>query len=142
MKRIIGKWVIIVAAGLFFLSHAEVWGEDWKFIRKQKNGDSSYYDADNITRPSKGMVRGVVKIVYSEKSINREVEKLGSSFKDLSHRTVIWEMNCSEKKVAFHQTDYYSKKGTIIKSIKIDKVTWMTIAPDTMGEDLFKILCK
>lgn len=142
MKCMIGKWMIIVVTGLLVFNYGMVWGEDWKFIRNNKNGDSYYYDTSNIVRPSKDIVRGSVKIVYSEKSINQEVQRQGSTYKDLSHRIVLWEMNCSEKKVAFLQTDFYSKKGSIIRSIKLDKITWLTIAPDTMGEDLFKLLCK
>ena len=142
MKSRIGRLMIIIVTGLLVLSYAEVWGEDWKLIRKNKDGDSYYYDASNITRPSKNIVRGSVKMVYSEKSINREIEKLGSSHKDFSYRINLWEMNCSEKKVAFLQTTTYSKNGTIIKSIKFDKITWMSIVPDTMGEDLYKALCK
>jgi len=144
MKSRIGRLMIIVVTGLLVFSYAEVWGEDWKFIRKSKDkdGDSYYYDASNITRPSKNIVRGSVKMVFSEKSINREIEKLGSSYKNLSYRINLWEINCSEKKVAFLQTTTYSKNGTIIKSIKLDKITWMSIVPDTMGEDLYKALCK
>jgi hypothetical protein len=143
MKSLSGKLVIVlVGVGLVILGYGEVWGEDWKFIRNNKNGDSYYYDASSIARPSKNIVRGSVKMVYSEQSINSEVEKLGSSYKDLSHRIILWEMNCSEKKVAFHQTDFYSKKGRTMQSIKLDEITWMSIVPDTMGEDLYKALCK
>src|SRR4030042_1766904 len=142
MKSRIGRLMIIVVTGLLVFSYAEVWGEDWKLIRKNKDGDSYYYDASNITRPSKNIVRGSVKMVYSEKSINREIEKLGSSHKDFSYRINLWEMNCSEKKVAFLQITTYTKNGTVIKSIKLDKITWMSIVPDTMGEDLYKALCK
>ena len=51
-------------------------------------------------------------------------------------------MSCSEKKVAFLQITTYTKNGTVMKSIKLDKITWMSIVPDTMGEDLYKALCK
>jgi hypothetical protein len=142
MKLMIGKLVIIVVTGLLVFSYAEVWGEDWKFIRKSKDGDSYYYDASGIVRPSKNIVRGSVKMVYSEKNINREIEKLGSSHKDFSYRINLWEMNCSEKKVAFLQITTYTKNGSVIKSIKLDTITWMSIVPDTMGEDLYKALCK
>jgi len=142
MKSRIGRLMIIIVTGLLVFSYAVVWGEDWKLIRKNKDGDSYYYDASNITHPSKNIVRGSVKMVYSEKSINREIEKLGSSHKDFSYRINLWEMNCSEKKVAFLQITTYTKNGTVIKSIKLDKITWMSIVPDTMGEDLYKALCK
>ena len=142
MKSRIGRLMIIIVTGLLVFSYAEVWGEDWKLIRKNKDGDNYYYDASNITRPSKNIVRGSVKMVYSEKNINREIEKLGSSHKDFSYRINLWEMNCSEKKVAFLQITTYTKNGTVIKSIKLDKITWMSIVPDTMGEDLYKALCK
>ena len=142
MKCIIGKWIVIVAMGLLFFGNADVWGENWKPLRPSKDGDSNYYDADSITRPSKNIVRGSVKTVYSQKSVNREVQKLGPTYKDLSHKILLWEMNCSEKKVAFLQWTTYTKNGTIIKSIKPEMITWMSMVPETMGEDLYKLLCK
>jgi hypothetical protein len=142
MKSMIGKLIIIVATGLLLFGYAEVWGEDWKFIRKSKDGDSYYYDGDNISRPSKNIVKGSVKMVYSEKSKNREIDKLGPSYKDLSYRINLWEMNCIEKKVAFLEITTYTKNGTIIKSIKVDSIKWASIVPETMGEDLYKALCK
>lgn len=142
MKSVIGKLIIIVAMGLLFFGNAEVWGENWKPLRPSKDGDSNYYDADSITRPSKDIVKGSVKTVYSPKSVNREVEKLGPNYKELSHRIVLWDMKCSEKKVAFLQMTTYTKNGTMIKSIKPETITWMSIIPETMGEDLYKLLCK
>jgi hypothetical protein len=137
-----GHLMILVAMGLLFFGNADVWGEDWKPLRPNKVGDSNYYDADSITRPSQNIVKGSVKTVYSPKSVNREVEKLGPTYKNLSYRIVLWEMNCSEKKVAFLQRTDYTKNGTIIKTIKPDTITWMSIVPDTMGEELHKLLCK
>jgi hypothetical protein len=84
----LGKLVMIVVTGLLVFGNAEVWGEDWKPLRPSKDGDNYYYDASSIVRPSPNIVRGLLKRVYSEKSINREVEKLGSASKDLSHRTI------------------------------------------------------
>jgi len=143
MKPLSGKsGVVYVIIGLTIFSYAEVWGANWKFLRMSKGGDNCYYDADSITRPSKNIVRGSVKIVFSEKSVNREVERLGPSYKDLSHTIILWEMNCIEKKAAFLETTTYSKNEKIIKSIKIKTITWASIVPETMGEDLYKALCK
>ena len=142
MNSRIGRLMIIIVTGLLVLSYAEVWGEDWKSIRKNKDGDSYYYDASSITHPSKNIVRGSVKMVYSEKSKNREIDKLGPSYKDLSYRINLWEMNCIEKKVAFLEITTYTKNGTVIKSIKVDSIKWASIVPETMGEDLYKALCK
>jgi len=142
MKPLSGKsGVVYVIIGLTIFSYAEVWGANWKFLRMSKGGDNCYYDADSITRPSKNIVRGSVKIVFSEKSVNREVERLGPSYKDLSHTIILWEMNCIEKKAAFLETTTYSKNEKIIKSIKVKTITWASIVPETMGEDLYKALC-
>jgi len=132
----------VILIGLAIFCCAEVWGADWKFLRMSKGGDNCYYDADNITRPSKNIVRGSVKIVYSEKSVNREIERMGQSYKDLSHTIILWEMNCSEKKATFLETTAYTKNEKIIKSIRFKTITWASIIPETMGEDLYKALCK
>jgi hypothetical protein len=142
MKLMIGKLMIIVATGLLLFGNAEVWGENWKFVLKNKAGDDGYYDADSIIRPSKGIVRVSTKVVLSEKSVNREVEKFGSSYKDMTHRVILQEMNCMEKKGAFLEITTYSKKGNIISFIKPDESTWTAIPPDSIGEDLYKVLCK
>jgi Surface-adhesin protein E len=132
----------IVLIGLAIFTYVEVWGEDWKFLRMSKGGDNCYYDADGITWPSKDIVRGSVKIVYSEKSVNREIERPGSSYKDLSYSIILWEMHCIEKKAALLQITTYSKNENVIKSIKYDAKKWASIVPETMGEDLYKELCK
>jgi len=142
MKLIVGKLIITVVTGLLVFGYAEVWGANWKFLRMNKGGDNCYYDTDSITRPSKNIVRGSVKIVYSQKSVNREVEKPGPSYKDLSHIIILLEMNCIEKKAAFLETTTYSKNEKIIQSIKVDSVKLVSILPETPGEDLYKALCK
>jgi hypothetical protein len=142
MKLITGKLIITVVTGLLVFGYAEVWGANWKFVRMNKGGDNCYYDADSIIRPSEKIVRGSVKIVYSEKSVKQEIERLGPSYKDLSYIIILWEMNCIEKKAAFLETTTYSKNEQIIKSIKVDTLTWASIVPDTIGEDLYKALCK
>jgi len=142
MKLMIGKLMITVVTGFLVFGYGEVWGADWKFIRMNKGGDSCYYDVASLIRPSEKIVRGSVKIVYSEKSVNREVERLGPSYKDLSHIIILWEMNCIEKKAAFLEITTYSKSEKIIKSNKVKTITWASIVPDTIGEDLYKLLCK
>jgi hypothetical protein len=142
MKFITGKLIVILVMGCLAFSYAEVWGEDWKFILKNKVGDDVYYDADSLIRPSKGIVRVTVKVVYIEKNANREAEKLGSAYKDLSHRIILLEMNCMEKKEAFLEITAYSKKGKTISSIKPDKATWIATPPESIGEGLNKILCR
>ncbi len=142
MKLMTGKLIIIIATGLLLFGNAEVWGENWKFLLKNKAGDEGYYDADSVTRPSKGIVRVLTKVVFSEKNINREGEKLGSSYKDMSHRVILHEMNCMEKKGAFLEVTTYSKKGIVLSSIKPNEVTWVKIPPESIGEALYKILCK
>jgi hypothetical protein len=141
MKSLSVKFGVILI-GLAIFSCAEVWGADWKFLRMNKHGDNCYYDADSITRPSKDIVRGSVKIVYSEKSLNREIERLGPSYKDLSHVIILWEMNCIEKKAAFLETTMYSKNEKIIKSFKVGSVKMVSIVSDSMGEDIYEALCK
>jgi hypothetical protein len=142
MKLMIGKLIIVIATGLLFFGNAEVWGENWKFVLKNKAGDEGYYDADSVIRPSKGIVRVLTKVVFSEKTINGQVEKLGSSYKDMSHRVILQEMNCMEKKGAFLEITTYSKKGAILSSIKPNELTWVKIPPESIGEALYKLLCK
>jgi hypothetical protein len=142
MKLMIGKLIIIIATGLLLFGNTEVWGENWKFVLKSKAGDDSYYDADSVIRPSKGIVRVLTKVVLSEKSVNREVERLGASYKDMTHRVILQEMNCMEKKGAFLEITIYSKKGNILSSIKPNEVTWVNIPPESIGEAVLKLLCK
>src|SRR4030042_4876020 len=142
MKLTIGRLMIILVIGCLAFSSAEVWGEDWKFILKNRSGDDGYYDADSLIRPSKGIVRVSLKVVFSEKSVNQETEKMGQSYKDLSHRIILLEMNCIEKKEAFLEITAYSKKGKAISSIKPDKPIWVAHPPESIGEGLHKLLCK
>jgi hypothetical protein len=51
-------------------------------------------------------------------------------------------MNCLEKKATFVEITTYSKKGTVLRSDKPVKISWVAIPPGSSSEELYRLLCK
>ena len=51
------------------LVHMQGWGADWKVYATSYKG-AFYYDGEDITRPSKSVVRVLTKTVYTEKGVS------------------------------------------------------------------------
>ena len=130
----------VILIGLAILGCVEVWGADWKLYDSNENY-LGYYDAQDITRPSKNIVRVWVKWDYTEKGVIEWVGKLGKKYENLSHLKNLSEINCVEKTVRILSMIYYDNKGGVIYSssspLELD-----FIVPESHGERLYKVTCK
>ena len=98
------------------------------------------YDAQSITHPSKDAVRAWEKQVFTEKGVEA-MRKLRETSSTLDYIIALKEYDCKEKKSVSLQLIAYSKDGSILENSRPSK-GWNFIAPDTVGDSLFKILCK
>ena len=135
---------VLMAALLFtafsVLVHMQGWGADWKVYATSHKG-TFYYDGEDITRPSKGVVRVLTKTVYTEKGVSDFVAEMGDKFKTLTETIVLREVQCADKKVRLLSSTAYSS-GEVLYSSTDPEPEWFPITPDSVGELLFQKLCK
>lgn len=133
--------VILAVIGfiVFFLC-IEGWGADWKFYAASEQ-ILYYYDAQNITHPSKNIVRVWERWDYTEKGVLDMVGTSGKKYENLSHSIILWEINCSEKKDRGLSLTHYDHKGSVVHSISSPS-DWNFIVPETVGEVIYKEVCK
>jgi hypothetical protein len=154
MKSLSGRLGVILI-GLVIFGYVEAWGTDWKYYGETFKG-KLFYDADNITQPSKNIFRVWTKEVFTEKGVNYLVSKLGDKYKNSSNTTYLNEFDCGDKKMRILWITTYSKDGKVIispetaskgKEVSIStmaqKVKWSPItSAGSNYETLFKILCR
>jgi len=138
--------VILAVVGLASLSYAEAWGVDWRFYGRADKY-SCFYDVKSISRPSENIVEVSEKQDYTNKGIDFMVEGLGKKYKNLSHSITLWQINCVDKKFRFLSLTYYSKEEKVIYSWKVlyssgPSEEWSLIFPSSLGERLYKAVCK
>ena len=133
--------MVFLSIGLIFFFNMQGWGADWKGFAETDNA-SFYYDADTVTRPSKGVIRVWEKRVYKPKAINDMVEKHGATVWILHHSLILSEVHCAEKKRRLMSIDYYSKDGGFLSSRSISENDWTFMVPESIGESIYKVLCK
>ena len=143
MKSLLGKLGVILLIRVAIFGSAEVWGADWRIYGKpEADIGEFYYDAGSISSSSKNIVSVLLKTVYFEKEIARKIKELGKSFENLSYTEDLVEVNCLEKKRRFLKSTSYSKGGDILYSYQPKEAEWSIISPDSMGEALYRTVCK
>ena len=146
MKSLWGKLGVILI-GLAIFGYGEVWGADWKHFSSTDLYECFYY-AEGMTRytditggPPKNIARVWIKLEYTEKGIDGMVKKFGKEYENLSYSIYLKEINCVEKTDHHLSMTHYDNKGGVIYfSSSFSK--WDFIAPETMGESLYKEVCK
>ncbi len=136
----------VILIGLAIFSYAEAWGEDWMYYGRTDKA-SCFYDAKSISHPSENIVEVSEKQDYTKEGVKSIVEQLGKKYENLSHLTTLWQINCADKKFRFLSLTYYSKEKTAIYSWKVlyssgHSEEWNSFITDSVGERLYKAVCK
>lgn len=124
--------------GLAMLGYVEGWGADWMLIKTTGEGDF-FYDAENITRPSKNTVGIWLKLVYSEKAKGR------GGPDHLSQTVGLWEINCADKMIRLLSMSHYAKEEEMLypSSPRILLTPdWESIGPDMPLQAIYTKVCK
>ena len=135
MRLLVIRFVLI---GLAILGYVEVWGADWIPIKTTDEGNF-FYDAENITRPSKNTVGIWLKLIYSEKVKGR------GGLDNLSQTVGLWEINCADKMIRLLSMSHYSKEEEMLypSSPRILLTPdWESIGPDTPLQAIYTKVCK
>jgi len=132
----------LLAISIFLgYSVAVVWGADWKQVRST-NSATLYYDTEEITHPTKDIVKVLTKWVYTEKGIKNAKEIFGENYKNLSYSIKSYEINCKDKTSRILSITDYNKDGTVISSDSKTNAEWSRVSPESALESLYKMVCK
>lgn len=134
-------FIVSVIAGLLIFGYGEVMAADW-ILSSSGISEDVYYDAESITHPSKDIVRFWSKMVFNVIGRIRKVEEFGEKYWKLDYALTLIEINCKEKNTQYLSIVEFSKDGNILFSVSFTTPTWEYIPPESVGEKLFKILCK
>ena len=120
-------------------------GADWKWYGKTGEVDY-FYDIGSITPISVDIVSVWTKLVYEEEGVRRRMEsaeKIPKEDETLTRRDVLEEVNCSERKIRDLYVINYSKMGNSLNLVPDYTLKqWEFIVPGSIGEILFKKVCR
>jgi hypothetical protein len=138
--------IIFVVIGTTVFPYAEARGEDWMYYGRTDKY-MCFYNAKSISHPSINIVEVSEKQNYTDKGVNFMVGELGKKYEKLDHLITLWQINCADKKFRFLSLTYYSKEKTVLYSWKVlyssgSPEEWSLILKDSMGERLYKAVCK
>lgn len=129
--------LIMIALGVF--NFAEAWGAaDWRLYFATEFREY-YYDKASLPRSTGDLLRVSTKTVFYEKGV-KELRDLGIQPRSVDYSVSSTEVTCAGKTVNILSITYYSKDGTIIKSVS--KPGMEFIKPGTHWDALHKQLCK
>jgi hypothetical protein len=139
MKRIIYK---IIFTGIFLLTLISVsYSAEWEIYAKSILG-IHYYDKENISHMPNNIIRVWEKTIYSDAGKEDAIKDLGDRFQDIKYTLQLTQINCDEKiAISLHGTSYDSK-GLVIIDTDFPEDKKNIIVPDSINDDLYKIVCK
>jgi hypothetical protein len=130
----------LLAISILF-GYSVVWGADWKQVRSTGSA-TLYYDTEEITHPSKDIVKVLTKWVYTEKGIRNAKEIFGEKYENLSYSIKSYEIKCTDRTSRILSITDYNKDGTVISSDSKTNPEWSHISPESVLETLYKMVCK
>ena len=144
MKSIsVNLGVILFIIGIALFCCAEVWGADWKFISSTDLYEC-FYNAEDMIRSSEDIVKVWAKLVYTERGVIEMVKEFGKHYENLSYSLELWEIDCAKKKQRILSITEYSVEGSILymNPAKSRPSAWKSISLESVGESLYKTVCK
>jgi hypothetical protein len=127
--------------GLTIFVSVEAVAAEWAHL-EETDEEAVSYDMESIIRPSNAIVRVIVKTAFSEKGIMMHMKEFGERYHNLSYVIDLLEFNCPEKKTRILRTTLYSRDGNILVSDTSSELEWLFIIADSLGETLYKKVCK
>jgi len=131
----------VISVALALLGSTEVWGEDWKAYGGTNDG-VFYYDTENMTHPSKNIIRFWHKTIFSEAGIREAVKTFGKDYENLDHSTSLREIDCPKKMIRSLAVTYYSNIGAILDTAMNAEAEWQFMDSEAIIESLYQRLCK
>jgi hypothetical protein len=135
--------VISVVIGLAIFGCAEAWAEDWRLYAKTDLYEC-FYNSEDMIRSSEDIVKVWAKLVYTERGVIEMVKEFGKHYENLSYSLELWEINCAGKKHRLLSITAYSLEGNILYTNQtgVAPPPWRIISRESVGESLYKAVCK
>lgn len=123
---------------------------EWMLLGKTRLG-TFYFDQKSISDVSDNVKSVHTKIVFSKEGRKKEIEwkkkqkapvKKIDQLRRLSHRIESHEFDCRKKQHRFVMSAEYSLKGVLLERTNFQGSTFLPIAPCTMEEDMWNIVCE
>jgi Surface-adhesin protein E len=135
------SFIGVISVALVLLGSTGAWGADWKAYGGTNDG-LFYYDTENITHPSKNIIRFWHKTIFSEAGIREAVNTFGKDYENLDHAISLREINCPEKMIRSLAVTYYSNTGAILDSAMNYEAEWQFMDSAAIIESLYQRLCE
>ncbi len=127
----------MILIGFIIFGSVEVRGEDWKYYGITE-WYYCFYDAQSVTRPSKNIVRVLVRWRYTEKGILNEMKE--EHTERVAYSESLWELDCLERKHRLLSMTKYSPMRDGISS-GTGSSEWGFTHPESMM-DLYEEVCR
>ena len=140
MKRNYG--IIFAMIGyITFVFSIDGRGAEWR-LYFENDRVAFYYDAENITSPSKNIVKVWEKRVFKGKFVNETVKKMGDIFKTLNYAIILREVDCTKKTSWIVTSHAYSTEYRVLSSTDDEEAAWNFMVPYTIYHEFFQRICK
>ena len=105
---------------------------DWRLVAEASNGQETYLDISTVKKT------GAYRTTW-EKVLNRTPDADGAMY-SVGH----WRYNCSRRTVTLLSYIIYRGDGVTLKSNQVPSYIQEAkdVAPDTVGEMMFKTVCR
>jgi hypothetical protein len=143
------KTVFFVSALVLFLTATNGLAAKWVLYGEAVEGSfKAYYDSRSIANTAKGTRTVWIKRTYSDSgkadmiSQRARDNQTTEGYEDLSQSNMLFEIDCHKRMATGISVTDYNKNGKPLDSVTFRDRTWEPISPETMGEILFKAVCK
>jgi hypothetical protein len=138
----VGEKLFNIACGSMFHSSLGD-GADWKYLAKDPEGSSWFYDTKSVSR-EQSIVKVFVRSALSEEGkkffIKRYPKKSG--IEKISDTVDRFEINCSNNMGRTLSSVWYDTEGKVIYSGDYPDNQFQKVTPDSIMDMLVKIICK
>jgi hypothetical protein len=141
--------VILIVLGFCFIN-IDGNATEWIWHGGNNLGISIYYDKETVVFDGNRVKVWEKRVYTSTEARANFVSQLAKAglptegFENLSYTVSLMEFDCVKRKVASPSGTHYDDKGRILVSYRTNKESdklWDDIAPDSVGETLYKIVC-
>ena len=135
----------ILWIGILFLHQTQGWGEDWKAYQATRKGNIYYFDQGSIEPSKEGRVKVWVKVEKTDfdgSDLKGHVSEIqaGNKTKVTGEVIQLLEIDCPLRTFRIINLAVYNKNRDI-QEYYSDPSEWEVIHPDSVTQDLFRVVC-
>ncbi|HOD64012.1 MAG TPA: hypothetical protein PKO04_07105 [Smithellaceae bacterium] len=108
---------------------------------------NSFYNKKIITKSPGILLVWTYRTITDEARENRieEVKRYAPEksikYKQYHHETVLWEMNCANRRIRMEEIIDFDKNGKVLDRHQYDHPEWVSIIPKSGAERLYQNVC-